>query len=801
MLYHSKFSDLNGKVYDVTIHTGTSTVEVPVTMSGNPCIIESNSNDLFTPIKSRGCTLEIVSKQYMMDLYQTQARGAKVRIKEDATNKVIFFGYLTPNIYSQDYTYIDTIQLECRDAVSTLNDYKYIIAGTEPTYQTIKSTIIRMMKDCGYEGKLYIPETYTHLNTQSVTDILSKLYISEGNWFEDTEERKPLQQYEVLEEILNFLNWSLCPDGMDIWLIDYRAEGNSNTITYTVYDLSDDTESTETITKTPINITYDTNSGGGEPKLDLDAVYNKIELSDNLYEISEIAPDIDDKVLEDVMIPGGTTMTLDQSQWVTTTVKKHWLRADEVSTDVKGYEYQTMQLFKPESGWTHHFYEKDLLVEIDNQDVCSNCYDRGSSSQYNTDPINKYCNSLGCVLQHYAYRENNGPSNLPTSLDWTDYLTFFITDDTTGTISLTNLSRFELPVLEYEVGEQIMWKPSSGTSWITLKGDLFYAYNGAKYGEKNKSTLNIINESSKYYTTAPVDKCCEIDAQKYVSCYRDYDHYKNTGYGTGFSTWKMKLQIGDKYWNGNGWVSNESTFYLKYNNNPSNRDDEFFPAFSWASIVPNTDYTDKVGENCYAVPIRWNDNNAPTFGKLKLTVYAPRLIPEEIVSLFTQVFRNDVQLDWKNLPPVIYAKDFELDYKFTDETEWYSQKKNDSGNDVVYTNIINLANTQEFSNIQLKVNTQLKQKPISRSYVCTANGYLNTMKHINGDEEKTQEKNKIDGYYYHYNSPKRMYTCNIKGMIRPDDIITANAIEGRYLINRYSFDARNGKTQINLVEY
>lgn len=800
MLYTSKFSDKNGKVYSIQIHTGTNTVEVPVTMSGSPCIINVVSDGLFSPIKSRQCTLEIVSDRYYMDLYQTSSRGAKCTIKDESNNSIIFFGYLSNNVYNQDYTYLDTIQIEVREAISTLQDYRFTTESTFPKYQSMSSIVIDMIKECGYTGTVYFPNAYNLLNDKPVNDILSQLYVSEANFFDDTEEHKPWTKYEVLEEIMKFMNWSLCPYGNDIYIVDYRALGNSNTVSYSEYSLTDNTVSIESITKVPIELNI-SNIAPGTPDLTMDDVFNKIELSDNLYEIDEIAPDIDDNVLEDVIIPGGTTITLDESQWVKTTVTKHWLRADEVSTDVTGYEYQTVQLFKPESGWTHHFYEKDLLVEVDNQGQYSNCYDRGSRTQYVSGPINKYINTIGCVLQHYAYRENNGPSNLPTSLDWTDYLTFFITDDTTGTITLTNTARFELPVLEYEVAEEVMWKPSSGTSWITIKGDLFYQYNGAKYGEKNKQKLNIINENSKYYTTAPVDKASEIDEQKYVSCYRDYDHYKNTGYGTGFSAWKMKLQVGDKYWNGNGWVSNESTFYLKYNNNPSNREDEYFPAFSWASIVPNTDYTDKVGENCYAVPIRWNDNNAPTFGKLKLTVYVPRLIPEEIVSLFTQVFRNDVQLDWKNLPPVIYAKDFELNYIYTDTSKWYSAKKNENDSDVVYTNIINDSNTNEFDSLELKINTQLQDRPISRSYVCTANGYLKTMKHTNGDESKEQEKNCIDAYYWHHNQPKKIYSCNTHIEMKPNDIMTATAIDGRYLLDKYTWDVRNTNLNISLIEY
>ena len=93
-----------------------------------------------------------------MDLYQTSSRGAKVRVKDDSTNNVIFFGYLTPNVYDQDYTYLDTVQLEARDAVSTLQDYKFSSQGIYPSYQTIISTILSFLKECGYEG--YINSEY-----------------------------------------------------------------------------------------------------------------------------------------------------------------------------------------------------------------------------------------------------------------------------------------------------------------------------------------------------------------------------------------------------------------------------------------------------------------------------------------------------------------------------------------------------------------------------------------------------------------------------------------------------------------
>lgn len=827
MLYHGKFSDINGKVYDVSIHTGTSTVEVPITFSGSPCTISSKSDRLFSPIKSRSCTLDILSDSYYMDLYQTVSRNAKVTIKDESTNEFVFFGYLTNNEYDQDYTNIDIIQLNAVDAISSLKDFRFKTSSTNPQYVTMLSIVTSLIKECGYTGNLYIPNTYTHLNGENFNPdthcILERLYVSEANFFDDDEEHTPWEKYEVLEEILRFMNWSLCPYGFDVYLVDYRAINDLNSISYTVYDLTNNTTSQQSVTITPTNITKDTNAAPGTPSFSLDDVYNKIEVSANLFEVDEIAPDIDDEILEDIKIPanggGTTTITLDESQWVKTTITEHWLRPDEVSTDVTGYEYQTVKLFKPNSGFKHTFYEKDLLIPVDNNGAYSNCYDAASTSQYKTDTINKYINTLGCVLQHYAYRSNDGANNLPTSLDWTDYLTFFITDDTitpNGNVTIASLNKFELPVLEYTVDEQIMWRPSTGISWLTVGGDLYFQYNGAKYGEKGKQTLNIVNTTSKYYTTAPVDKATDIDGSKYCSLFRDYDRYKDTSYGKGFSEWKMKLQIGNKYWNGTKWTTTDSTFYICYNNNPSNRDDEYLPAFEWASIVPNTDYTDKVGENCYAIPIPsdeefnknkykkysgWNKDDIPSFGSMKLTIYTPLMLPVDLVSFFTDYWHVDVSGPWYNLAPIIYCKDFDIDYVYTDSASWYSQSKDDSDKDVVYTNVINESYTNEFDKLELKLNTQIKDKPISRSYVCTSDGYLKNMKHICGDESKEQEKNIIDFYYYHHKEPKKIYTCNVHGMHKPDDVMTSAAIDGRYVINNYHWDMRNDNIELNLYEY
>ena len=106
MLYQGYFSNIDNKKYGVEIKTGTSTTPIEITLGGDdPVIITTSSEGLFSPIKSRSCTIDIYSTEYYLDLYEPTSRGTRVRIFEYEENtslypghigKVIFFGYSAP---------------------------------------------------------------------------------------------------------------------------------------------------------------------------------------------------------------------------------------------------------------------------------------------------------------------------------------------------------------------------------------------------------------------------------------------------------------------------------------------------------------------------------------------------------------------------------------------------------------------------------------------------------------------------------------------------------------------------------
>lgn len=792
MTFYGQFADVKDKKYYIEINTPSGSQEIDFQCGNTPAVMTVSSGQIFSPIKSRSLTVEMFTLQYYFDLYEPSARGTTVKLY-DEDNRVYFRGFLTPLSFDQNWTYADTIELEAVDGISTAKDFKWTDNGQ---YNSFLDILISILGPCNYRGVLYIPDTYKADSGQINGRLCEYLRASSTNFIDDNEEHTPWTQYEVVEEICQFMGWSLCPDGDDIYLVDYRAE-NAGATTYSKYDIQTGNYlGTYTSPSTPTPITLQLQAPGSAT-IEIDDIYNKIEISDNLYEIKDLTSDIFDDGMH-ISITDEKGLGVDGSKWTNTETKKFLWWTTSQTTTITGYDYQTICRLNPSSGWTHRFYRKSDLQELDNTNG-TGYYDADSNSIYTVGKINKYCNTLGCLIQHYAHRKEEGKNNLPSSIDWTDILTFFIADDTTPNFNVLNVDKFELPVLEYTTGESIVWKPSSGTSWITIAGDLYYQWNGTKYGDKNRSTLNIVNKEAKFYSTSPVDKSVDIDECKYLGLYRNKNH---SMYGLGFSMWKMKLQIGDKYWNGTNWTSTESTFYIKYNNNPDGDKDEYVSGYAWMDTVNNTNFKDKVGVDAYCIPIAATDGNAPVTGSLKLTIYVPSIIPPELLEVFRQWYSDSyIDVNWTNIPPVIYCKDFELGYVYTDTSVWWNNHDDDNTEDKVYIGYINDDYVKTKDDIEFKLNTSLPEKPISRSFVSTPTAYLKNMKHSTSGEYKVQEYNIVDLYLDHYSDRKVIYNQNVHGLFTPNSKFSKSQFDGVLMIDSQSYNFRDNNNTVKFIAY
>ena len=345
-----------------------------------------------------------------------------------------------------------------------------------------------------------------------------------------------------------------------------------------------------------------------------------------------------------------------------------------------------------------------------------NYYDPESTSVF-TNSSNKFFNTLGVLPMKYSFDVNK------SSVSWTDGLFFQMIDDTCMHENLTFYrNRTTYPVLEYESPEEIVVKPSSGTMWLTIKGDLWYQ----RTQTISATSVEVVYDTAQYghiYATAPYDTEIVVynDKGKEVTFTKEQFHtyfgnnnnlsiyckrFPGTGktlYNTGFNLWKMRVQIGDKYWsqtktnitsldtwwNKGEWTTTPTDFYIYYNNEPdATADDpiereECVVNFKWMKMVPNcvmtdnnglvdnpteNEYIKRTGDNCYAIPICSKDNDAPLSGKIKITIYPPEWFPTDFVSL------NDTNISdvsWNRLGPGVFCKDFEVGISYTDDNVWW----------------------------------------------------------------------------------------------------------------------------------
>lgn len=133
---------------------------IGIDFADDPITIETKSEKgLLSPYKGTNATVRLLSKTPMFDLLSDELNSKTVKIFKN--NDLIFYGYITPNIYSQEYSNLDTIELECVDLLSALdNEYvsEYI---TDYVYQEFNELIKYSMENiAGHVCDYVIPEYY-----------------------------------------------------------------------------------------------------------------------------------------------------------------------------------------------------------------------------------------------------------------------------------------------------------------------------------------------------------------------------------------------------------------------------------------------------------------------------------------------------------------------------------------------------------------------------------------------------------------------------------------------------------------
>lgn len=252
----------------------------------SPIILKTNAEDLFTPIKTQSATISIVSKDYIFGLYNVDF-SVVCNIYKD--NSLIFTGYVTPNIYTQDYQYVSVITIECISKLAKSKYISYSVIDSEPAIYPVTQIIRHILFDSNTSAStpilIYCAPERIGIDDYIHNDGLNHIFLDERNFFDDNEEHTPWKQYDVIEEICKILGVSMTEHVNQYYMIQYRSGLNTQyKQTVYKYDLS---YTISTISQTQREIYNEQNSidlfAGSNNSLSLEDTYKSIEIKSNTY--------------------------------------------------------------------------------------------------------------------------------------------------------------------------------------------------------------------------------------------------------------------------------------------------------------------------------------------------------------------------------------------------------------------------------------------------------------------------------------------------------------------------------------
>jgi len=306
MKYLGQFTNRNNELIEVDIITNNSEAQTQeITLGDTPVVISQTSDGIFSPIKSRSCTITIVTNDYFPDMYSSESHGTKVTVDNITKGERIFYGFLTPCEYNQPYIYLNQLELEAVDALSTLKDFKYLPISNNKINKMSDLLKYALITEAGYQN-VYIPymgnkaweQNNYNYDIQFPTNLeyLSDVLFKESDKDEELEYK---DWYTIIEEICKFFGLSAVPYGESVYLIDYKIVNYCGDKEYTEQTYSQDFKTYYNLKDYEpyyiddnLKVLLMDDYAGSEQNIEIDGVYNKIT----------VKADVDDVEDEDIYI-------------------------------------------------------------------------------------------------------------------------------------------------------------------------------------------------------------------------------------------------------------------------------------------------------------------------------------------------------------------------------------------------------------------------------------------------------------------------------------------------------------------
>ena len=436
MYISGNFKSIKDVDYQIVITDGDITKDVKTIgeeglfFSNDALSVETNTTDTFDTIIKTSATINLISDSYVGNLlFGNNARSISVSIFKN--NTPFFFGFVEPATFTQPFASVyDSFTVNCVDALSTLENYKYKGITTKEKYDNFKIDantisfndimISSIFKDLLNLDKINNSQTHIWydgskgIDNQSVKDVFKNIGISESYLIGD-ECDDVMSDEDILKEILQYLNLHIIQIGCDYYIYDWDNLKKKNT---KWYDLLSDEEKTEIpISQTLTEDMYSSDDGN----ISIADVYNQLILTDELKKQETIIESpLDDESLYSLFKSKQLFMTEFSSDGQGDSA---W---DAFMAGVKG-QSTTYDAYK-ETDWYFQVMEsKNWKMKLLDKQPLTSIYDKENNLYVNQWKIPKYIfdNSLTpCLISMGSVEKGSKATDnsVVNKIDMTNYL-------------------------------------------------------------------------------------------------------------------------------------------------------------------------------------------------------------------------------------------------------------------------------------------------------------------------------------------------------------------------------------------
>lgn len=552
MYIHGEFKNERNETYSVHISDGVSSSgemiigEDELFFSNDPVTIETECEDNFTHIIKKSCSIRLVTSKYLGDyLFNKNVNSVVVNVLCDGV--CLFAGFVEPNIYTQPYAnYYEEIEINCTDFLSSL-EYSYLTDNT--TYNDVKASASvvtfydLLVKLDLLTAKLSINQYGGISNSSGIyydnsksggsgsSDIFRNLAISE-NLFLGDEEDDLMNNEEILNEILKYLNLHIIQEGYKFYIFDWNSIKNAKVQSGTnIYGI----EWINLYTNAKYNygyyfkeITKDDYISDGT-NIELSEVYNQIQVKCDIKSM--------DTIIESPMESNGNVSVLtsdfgNYQKFMTELYAdgegdtafnsfKNLIKNGSTDYDAGGSIDWYMQV-KKNPGWGFYHKNQEIYSKLLEKDSNGNCINQWKFAKYLRD--NKFA---CCLMSLGKSKKINLKDDTPnTKINMSDYLVISCNGNLNDSESQLNTTSSELessPLMCKYLGSMSgIYSPAdnSTTNYLVFSGKMVLApllqQTGAKWDTDYNKTTNTYKEA-----LANIDKYSDktlVPLLKYKTC-------------------------------------------------------------------------------------------------------------------------------------------------------------------------------------------------------------------------------------------------------------------------------------------